>query len=327
MKFLQGIIGKCSVVSRYMNRNNSSLSFWWLPVKKGRTGERGMEQDYFVDFSSKADYEMLFDNQGVMMLDYLGEIGKQYNPCAVAQYGLGLISRYLEKRDEKDLRRAVIQADWLINCMKYTEKNIARLEYEFKYDGYKMIQEEHYISGIAQAQAMSFLIRIYRLTGNEKYRKGVEGLFQSFLYPIMKGGVINYDEEGRLYIEEILTEKVSCVLDGFMYGIFGVYDYYLFTKDKRAEKIWRKACFTLEEILPEFDLKFWSRADCYLKSPKMPASAFYHNVHIHQLEAIFEITKKDVFKFYAEKWLGYQNNWIYRQLAFLYKCWFKLFYY
>ena len=156
---------------------------------------------------------------------------------------------------------------------------------------------------------------------------GINGLFQSFLYPIQEGGVINYDSQGRLYIEEILTERVSCVLDGFMYGIFGVYDYYLFTGDKQAKRIFEQACCTLSDILPEYDLKFWSRADCYLDHPKMPASAFYHNVHICQLDALYTITQNKTFKKYADQWRKYQNNWFYRKAAFFYKCWFKLFFY
>lgn len=316
-----------TIISRYLNRKNSSLAFWWIPVTAGKTTQKGREMDYYVDFAAKADYDLLFDEKGVMMLDYLGTVGKQYNPCAVAQYGLGLLSRYYQTKENKWKEKAMIQADWLIDQMRFTPKGIARLEYVFEYGSYQMIQEKNYISGIAQAQALSFLTRIDQITHEDRYRKGINGLFQSFLYPIQEGGVINYDSQGRLYIEEILTERVSCVLDGFMYGIFGVYDYYLFTGDKQAKRIFEQACCTLSDILPEYDLKFWSRADCYLDHPKMPASAFYHNVHICQLDALYTITQNKTFKKYADQWRKYQNNWFYRKAAFFYKCWFKLFFY
>lgn len=316
-----------SVLYRYINKKKSAIAFWWLPVKAGKNMENGMEKDYYVDFSSKVQYTLLFDEEGVIMLDYLGDVGKQYNPCAVAQYGLGLVSKYLETKDEIWKKKAIIQADWLLNAIKYTDNNVGRLEYAFDYGSYEMIQKENYISGIAQAQALSLLIRIFQITGDNKYLMGIEGLFQSFMFDVHEGGVINYDEKNRLYIEEIITEKVSCVLDGFMYGIFGVYDYYLFSGSEDARGIFEQACHTLSEILPDFDLKFWSRADCYLKSPKMPASAFYHNVHIHQLTALYRITGNATIKEYAEKWKVYQDNPIYRIMAFAYKCWFKLFYY
>ena len=122
-----------TIISRYLNRKNSSLAFWWIPVTAGKTTQKGREMDYYVDFTAKADYDLLFDEKGVMMLDYLGTVGKQYNPCAVAQYGLGLLSRYYQTKENKWKEKAMIQADWLIDQMRFTPKGIARLEYVFEY--------------------------------------------------------------------------------------------------------------------------------------------------------------------------------------------------
>ena len=40
-------------------------------------------------FAEKADYQGAYDPSGVPQLDYHGHIGLQYNPIAIAQYGLG----------------------------------------------------------------------------------------------------------------------------------------------------------------------------------------------------------------------------------------------
>ena len=77
-------------LKRYVQKDTSSLAFWWLPLYEG-CGVYNLSNtsicDYYLDFSSKADYDYLFDDQGVLLLDYKGKMGVQYNPCAIAQYG------------------------------------------------------------------------------------------------------------------------------------------------------------------------------------------------------------------------------------------------
>ena len=317
-----------NIISRYSQRKKSSLAFWWLPLYEGHgVYDLSIQKatDYYLDFSSKADYNVLFDENQVVMLDYMGSIGKQYNPCAIAQYGLGLLSRYLKSKDASLLNRAIIQGDWICRNMVISEKQIGRLEYtfsDFNYEG-----SHNNISSIVQGQAISFLLRLYVITKNDEYLKCSDYLFRSFEYTTQEGGVVKYDAQGRMYLEEAITEKISCVLDGFIYAIFGVYDYYLITSDMAAKHIFEQCCITVSERLDDFDLGFWSRADCYIEKPKMPASSFYHNVHVQQLKALFILTGVQKFYDYAMKWQTYQNNFLYRKIAFLYKCWFKVFYY
>lgn len=321
---------RIDTIKRYVQKGSSSLAFWWLPLFEG-AGDYGLSKtnvcDYYLDFSEKAEYKGPFDEDGIIMLDYKGQVGIQYNPCAVAQYGLGLCSCYLKTKDETYKKKLIFQAEWLCRNLKIDEKGIGRLEYTFGMGDYKQITDTNYISAIAQGQAISFLLRAGLIAQREEFFKASASIYQCFRYKLSEGGVVNYDEIGRMYLEEAVTKKISCILDGFLYAMFGVYDYYLFFGDSEAYNIFRKCCNTIKERLPEFDLGFWSRADCYLDKPKMPASSFYHNVHVQQLRALYVITKEDIFSIYAEKWDGYQKNFWYRKLALLYKCWYKLFFY
>ncbi|WP_409015313.1 D-glucuronyl C5-epimerase family protein [Anaerostipes caccae] len=317
-------------IKRYAQKDTSSLAFWWLPLYEG-SGNYNLSKnqlcDYYLDFSSKAEYDYLFDENGVLLLDYKGRMGIQYNPCAVAQYGLGLCSKYIKTLDKLYLKKMETQANWLYDIMKIDGKGIGRLEYTFSADDYNQISNHNYISAIAQGQAVSFLIRCSIILGDKKYANAANALYQCFRYSALEGGVVNYDEQGRMYLEEAVTERISCILDGFIYAMFGVYDYYLFTGERESREIFYKCCETVEERLPDFDLGFWSRADCYMEKPKMPASKFYHNVHIQQLKALYVITGNEIYRDYADKWEGYQKNFLFQKLAFLYKCWFKIFYY
>ncbi|CUN52281.1 D-glucuronyl C5-epimerase family protein [Roseburia inulinivorans] len=317
-------------ILRYTNRKTSSLAFWWLPVKEGKWNcplTRDEISDYYVDFSEKINYKYLFDSNGVPLLDYKGTVGVRYNPCAIAQYGLGLCSMYIKTKERKYIDKIRKQAEWISNNTKIGKNEVGRLEYDFAGEAYNQVLDKGYISAISQGQAISFLVRAMIILGDYKYLDTANKLFASFKYSIYDGGVVNYDEKSRIYLEEYPTKKISCVLDGFIYAMFGVYDYYLITADTDAENIFFDCCNTVEDRLKEFDLGFWSRADVYVEKPKMPASKFYHNVHVQQLKALYKITSREVYIEYARKWEQYQKNKIYSTLASLYKCWFKVFYY
>jgi len=47
----------------------------------------------------------------------------------------------------------------------------------------------------------------------------------------------------------------------------------------------------------------------------MPATTFYHNVHIKQLKALYKITGKVTFKVYADAWKEYEESAVYRLMA------------
>ena len=317
-------------IRRYSQKNSSSLAFWWLPVYEGSGHYEWTKEcagDYYVDFSAKANYKYLFDEKGVVLLDYKGKVGVQYNPCAIAQYGLGLYSCYLKDKNIELIAKMESQAEWLCNNVKEDRNGIGRLEYNFGMGDYAQNANEPYISAIAQGQAVSFLLRVGVLLNKKRYLEVAESIYKCFCFNITEGGVVNYDSEGRVYLEEAITEKISCILDGFIYAMFGVYDYYQYTHDAIAKQLFEACCKTIKTRIQEFDLGFWSRADCYLEKPKMPASKFYHNVHIQQLKALFVLTNEEVYEIYAEKWDRYQRNSFFCFVAFLYKCWFKIFYY
>ena len=54
--------------------------------------------EYYMSFREKADYAGHYDAGGIPMLDYRGAIGLQYNPIAIAQWGLANYNRFCETR-------------------------------------------------------------------------------------------------------------------------------------------------------------------------------------------------------------------------------------
>ena len=59
-------------------------------------------RQYFMRFQGKADYRGPLTSNGVPLLDYRGNIGRQHNPIAIAQYGLARFNRWCESRKVDD---------------------------------------------------------------------------------------------------------------------------------------------------------------------------------------------------------------------------------
>ena len=69
----------------------------------------------------------------------------------------------------------------------------------------------------------------------------------------------------------------------------------------------------LENTLGSYDLGFWTKydiADEIFKGGRSinSCTAHYHNIHIKQLEVLYEISKSEVIGKYLLKWKKYEQN-------------------
>jgi hypothetical protein len=89
-----------------------------------------------------------------------------------------------------------------------------------------------------------------------------------------------------------------------IFSLCGVYDFVrVFPDNKLARKIYEDGIQTLKNILPEYDLGYWSRYNLCKAGwyPEIdPATIGYQRLHVNQLEMLHELTKEKVFKRYAE---------------------------
>ena len=76
------------VFQAYLGGGTSQLSFWHGTPEVNEAAFETDSPQYYMTFRGKANYPGPFDDKGIPMLDYRGVIGQQYNPIAIAQYGL-----------------------------------------------------------------------------------------------------------------------------------------------------------------------------------------------------------------------------------------------
>jgi heparosan-N-sulfate-glucuronate 5-epimerase len=312
------------VAAAYLGSGNSQLTFWHgIPRASSdiNTSELG---PYYMRFDTKADYSAHLDSASVPMLDYRGAKGLQYNPIAIAQYCLGNHSLWLDNQSDDRLNRVETSANWLVDNLKPNEHGVDVWTHNFDWEYVERLVTPWH-SGLAQGQGMSALLRAHQATGNDKYLDAAKRAFEAFESGVNHGGVIYSDPEGNPWIEEYIVSTPTHILNGFLWAMWGVHDFYLATSDQRAKSLWDNCLKTLTTNLEQFDLGWWSLYDqSGSRLLPMISSNFYHSLHIVQLEIMSKLTGDKAFAELASTWDAYTHNRIYRTRAFAQKALFKL---
>ena len=170
-------------------------------------------------------------------------------------------------------------------------------------------------------------MRVAQETGKSEYLEAATRAFTSFSKSIQEGGVVFTDERGDIWFEEYIVSPPTHILNGFIWAAWGVYDFFLATKEKAAQELFDRAVETLRKNLDRYDLGFWSLYELSGTRLPMVASPFYHQLHVTQLRLMHRLTGDDVFSQYADRWAAYARSRAKRTRALCYKSAFKLCYY
>jgi len=314
------------VFAAYLGGNTSQLTFWHGEPQGNENFEPGKLGEYYMPFIAKADYLGQYDENGIPMLDYHGSVGLQYNPIAIAQYGLGNYNLYCRTKEEERKSKFLNSADWLVENLEETPQGTKVWNHHFDWE-YRTPLKAPWYSALAQGQGISLLVRAYVETNNGVYLDCAQRAFESFLKTTDQGGVISVDEAGYTWFEEYIVSPPTHILNGFIWASWGVYDYFLATGEPVAEQLFKQAVQTLAANLRRYDVGFWSLYEQSGTRLKMLASPFYHQLHIVQLMVLYRLTKEDVFRKYALRWERYGQSRIKRTVALVHKAIFKILYY
>jgi heparosan-N-sulfate-glucuronate 5-epimerase len=305
----------------YARPSAGPLSFWYESPESNPAAVPTGPQ-YFMRFQGKAAYAGPFDDSGIPLLDYRGDIGRQYNPIAIAQYGLARFNRWCETRADADRRRWMNVAEWLAGHLQPNAHGVRVWFHHFDWPYRELLQAPWY-SGLAQGNGLSMLVRAAAATGDPSFATAAHEAFESFERPVSSGGVILTDERGDVWIEEYLVDPPSHILNGFIWAAWGVYDYANWSGREQASRLWERCVETLERRLHEFDVGWWSLYESPHGGRRMLASPYYHRLHITQLEVLHQLTRRRAFADAAARFASYERNRLYRARAVAEKGWFK----
>ncbi len=331
------------IFQAYFLPGKSHLTFWHESPQVNPVASVDALGPYYMSFTTKADYAGEHDAAGIPMLNYHGQIGLQYNPIAIAQWGLANYNLYrrpqggeLEIHRNKRKARFLAAGNWLCDHLEQNPQGVWVWNHYFDWE-YRSRLRAPWYSALAQGQGISLLVRAHRETGEPKYLEAAERAFTSFRKSTAEGGVAFTDSRGDIWFEEYVVNPPTHILNGFIWAAWGVYDYFLATGSGVARELFGAATHTLRVNLERYDLGFWSlyeqtgyeqtgddRSRTLLP---MVASPFYHRLHIVQLRVMYAITGDEAFARCADKWKAYACSPAKRTRAVCYKSAFKLCYY
>jgi heparosan-N-sulfate-glucuronate 5-epimerase len=314
------------IFSAYLLGGNSHLTFWHETPAENPNAVPGELGEYHMLFAQKADYQGAYDSAGVPQLDYHGAIGLQYNPIAIAQYGLGNYNLYRQTSDPGRKKKFLLAADWLCQHLEQNAHGLPVWHHQFDWE-YRDTLKAPWYSALAQGQGISLLVRAHKESGDSRYLAAAQRALACFYVPISDGGVAFTDDSGDLWFEEYIVSPPTHILNGFIWASWGIYDYFLATKDTSTHELFARAVQTLLHNLDRYDLGFWSLYEQSGTRLPMVASPFYHRLHTVQLRITHRLTGESTFAHVADRWESYARSRAKRTRALLYKSAFKLCYY
>lgn len=239
-------------------------------------------------FTASPSIEIKLDEKGIPITLY-PDLGSFRNPVNIAQQGL----TYLHEGKWELLLNI---AEYFVNNASYRDDFVV-WEYTFPWEFYNM--NPPWISGMAQGLAVEVLGHAYDLTGKQIYKEIADKALRAFLVPIEEGGVTIDTGNGRWYEEYAdIGGKNPRVLNGMIYALQGIYNFWLITGNEEAKMIFDKGVIALKQNLPIYDAWGWS----YYDALGNVASDEYHRIHVEQMKWLYEVTRNPMFADYAADW-------------------------
>lgn len=249
------------------------------------------KKSYYIDFKEKVKWTGKYvDNVPVLHVPSLKE--DIYFPGMIIQYGLGSIDMYFLTGEDR-------YHDNIENVYNWILKNINK-DYYFNNMMDKLDENYEYYSNnsaLTQGQAISFLVRVvqYRLVkaGTDEITKLIKNIFNNFVLGIEGNGTV-FKRGEDVYFCEYPRKETYIVLNGWVFAIFGLYDYQFYFKDDESKRYLNETLNTLKKDIEKFLTK--ERNWSYYDNNKRLCSYIYEELHINMMHALFELAHEEKFR-------------------------------
>ncbi|NEN04581.1 hypothetical protein G3T36_01720 [Diaminobutyricibacter tongyongensis] len=217
------------------------------------------------------------------------------HPVGYAQYGISALLEYQKTGDKLWLARAIRQAQQLIAI--HTVRNGSWwFPYRFPWTYYERTLTTPWYSGMAQGQALSLFVRLAEATSDPAWDDAATHTATSFTQQHSTTAPwASLEIDHHLYFEEYAgNQPPLLVLNGHIFAIFGLYDYWRHTGDATAAALIDGGATTvLERMLPavrvESGVSYYCVQADYCQSP-LWQNQHYHPIVSWQMDTLASIT-------------------------------------
>ncbi|MBA2253675.1 MAG: hypothetical protein H0W07_00995 [Chloroflexi bacterium] len=237
------------------------------------------------------------DVDGIAMREW--EDGRlYYHPVQLASYSFRLLSAYRKTGDAGYL-------DWArryaakIRSLAVESGGALFLPYQFDYPRHEL--RAPWYSGMAQGMILSLFVRMHRITGEADYLAWAKAIFASFWRsgPDDRPWVSRVSARRYLWIEEYpVNAHPDRVLNGFMFAIYGLYEYWKLTGSSGGRRILEGALTTLKAHVMLYRVP--GDTSYYCLYHRTNTAENYHSLHISQLDQIAAMSGDAYFASVAE---------------------------
>jgi len=250
-----------------------------------------------------------FDADGIPLVKRRFIDGLHFNPVTVEQFALAVYSRYLRGGDKAPFLNA---ADRLIREQK--EDGSWRYHFEFRHYTMPKPYPDGWVSGLAQGHSLSVFARAHHLTNDRRYLDAGSRALSFLLRTQDEGGPrstlgdLSPDLSGNVFFEEYITDPDVYTLNGYIFILLGLYDWWKVTGSDEAKQAFEGGVDSLNKTVHLYDIEGFSTYDlAYITNtdatngvPHMDAR--YHRLHILLLRTLHSIAGVPAFKEISDRW-------------------------
>lgn len=245
------------------------------------------------------------DKQNLPVVDYDTingvYIGKQYNPVTVSHFSYKYYDDYIRNHNETAKNIFLNHVNWLVNNT-VERGNYSFFVYNFPFPPYNL--KSPWYSAMTQAKPMLPLLNAYKITHDKIYLTTAKNLLNVLFIDIndpCKCGVTYKTSNNGWWYELYANGHPNGpkVLNGMMFTLVNIYEYYNFTHDRDALYLFNQGILSLKNNIHNYD-----KNGNYSSYDKDHGNApiFYHKVHLCLLDKLYNITKDNLFKQYRDNW-------------------------
>lgn len=221
-----------------------------------------------------------------------------YHPAALGQLGIRYVEAYRRTSDPMHLEFASKVA-LKLHSLAVVSGTARFLPYRWDYAMHgnpRDMMRSPWYSGMAQGLQLSLLSRLFEVTGDTKYRNAAVPYWNSIRRQRTTTPWVAMVERLYLWIEEYPNRVPDHTLNGFMFAVVGIYDYWRITADPVALRYVRGSLTTLRAYILRYRNP-GSPADYCLKHGRPQAK--YHDVVTKQLRQMALISGDSYFTWVA----------------------------
>lgn len=239
------------------------------------------------------------DKKGIALFRWI-DGALYYRPGSVAINGMKRIDAFRDTGDVRQLEQALVQAEHL-RGMAIKDDDAWWLPFWFDYPPEGLTAP--WFNAMSQGLALSFFVRLHRITGDPVHLEAAEHIFESYRRLGRREGggdrpwVAYVAGGGYLWLEHYPGSRPDHVLNAHLHSLIGLYEYWQHTRSSEARVLLEGALTTMRD-----------RAERYRRKGKVSIYGLhsrtnhfkYHQVHIWQLRLLSRMTGDPFFRQLAE---------------------------